>query len=308
MNIEQLIPNGEWKSDYEYVIRCPFCGDATSHNHLHINIENRVFYCFYCGKGGPLSTLLGKLGISGKFQVEKRIQAKEPILLDFERFTPLDHRCVPGAAAAYKYLEQRGVPREESVLYNMRLSLEESSPWYGRIIIPIYERGQVVCFVGRSFFDFVTPKYLFPHRGQTLLTSHETIFIPHWDRNRIFSNMGTYTAVIVEGMFDALSLRRVFDRQFYPIALLGKSMSEAQLYKVLNLPNTSEFCVMLDADAHWDSMKVAKLLASYGKEVHVALLKKGDPDTTDRFMLSELVATAPRFSWEMEMQVKLSLV
>lgn len=302
MNIQTLIPNGQWKSNGEYVIKCPFCGDSKSHDHLHVNVELKRFYCFYCGKGGHISTLFLKLGLYVKDLESKVPVLEKPQDIKFEDFTPLGQatQWTHSAILARDYLIRRGVTEYEISFFDMRVTYDEQSKWYGRVIIPICEMDRVVCFAGRSYIDWVVPKYLFPRRGETLLTTAETLF-----------TLGEYwvespkSVVIVEGIFDALAVRRRARRDLFPVAVMSKTLKDPQLYKLLALPQPVEFIIMLDADAHWDGVQLAKKLSGYGRDVKLALLKQGDPDSCSIDELNQTLEKAEPFSFEVEMAVKM---
>lgn len=300
MNIQHLIPGGDWKYNGEYVIRCPYCGDAKTHNHLHINVSEKVFHCFHCGEGGYLQKLFRKLGIQAVLDLDSpSLPPETPSELQFKDFFPIvtsHHTC---SNLARNYLEKRGITTDEMFAYDMRITTYEDSPWYGRVLIPVMEHSRMVCVVGRSYLEFIKPKYLYPRRGETLLTAGETLYMPRDIESSRFQGV-----VIVEGVFDALSVaRKALD--FYPVSILGKHLNWPQRAKILRFHRDSPLLVMLDADALEDSLKLAKDLASYDRKVYLALLKQGDPDTATSEELAQAIEESRSFSFETEQYLRL---
>lgn len=302
MNIQNLIPKGEWKSTGEYVIRCPFCGDSKSHNHCHINVIEKIFHCFFCGEGGHLGKLFRKLGLDLPTEPHDRVPLERtPVdTLDFEQFQPLWADMNPHASMARDYLQKRGFSIEEIREYDLRITHSTDNKWYGRVLFPVKEEERIVCTVGRAYLEFIQPKYLYPHRGETLLTAGESLYAPAG------MNPGPMKSItLVEGVFDAISVVRNLFPETLPIALLGKILKEPQLYKILKYPENIDITVMLDADAPEDNLRVAKQLSAYNRPVWVATIKGGDPASVPPEEVERAWRFSQRFSFDLEMEMKL---
>ena len=303
-DLEDIFPEGVWVKDDEYLVRCPFCGDHPTHNHLYINPEKGVFYCFYCGERGSLRKLLNYVGEKG---IETRprkgvTEKKRHPPVDFSQFYPVTGVENTNDRLAFTYLRSRGLSKEEIDYYQIHYSAY--GRYFGRVIIPIYEEGALVCFVARSFLHFIEPKYLFPHHGETLLTTAEALF--GYDEARKAGGKQVY--VLVEGVFDAMAVNRVrglSGGSLRGIALLSKHMSKGQLYKLLQLP-TDLFYVMLDADAHPDALKIGKQLSEWEREVRVCFLEEGDPASSSDMVILRKLTEAKSYSFELEAEILLN--
>ena len=76
--------------------------------------------------------------------------------------------------------------------------------------------------------------------------------------------------IIVEGAFDAIAVKR------NAIPLFGKKISKT-LYKELVRGKVKQIYLALDQDAINDSLKYAKELMAYGKEIFLLELEGKDP-------------------------------
>lgn len=286
-SIDDVFPDGQWVNDEEYLIRCPVCGDG-SHNHCYINIQKRVYNCYYCSEGGTLAFLLRRYA-DGRDVVlgEKPRNVKAAIQpTDFWQFNPLGDDMPSSGWEAQRYLSDRGIEPYESMLYQLRYATE--GKYKGRVVIPIFDqsRERVVCFSARSYIG-EKPKYLFPAKGETLLTTSESVFGIHWAHE--YRNV-----VLVEGAFDAMSVNRKLPADWCGVALLSKHMCQGQLLKLLRLPRNLNLFVMMDADAFPETMKISQRLAYSNFNVWAARLEKGDPDGASPEELLSTVSQAER--------------
>jgi len=300
MNIEEMFPDGEWKSEKEYVIRCPFCGDHPTHNHCHVNVKKKVFFCHYEGCKGTLRELLKKCEITGELESRKKdTEEKKYELIDFSQFPRVKGDSGVLDGCAYDYLTDpleergRGLNKEEIEIYDFRFS--GSGRFFGRVLVPIYEDHKVVNFVARRFLHRLKEKYIFPHTGETLLTSSEAIF------GYEEALKGCAAVMVTEGVFDAIAANRVVDLR--GVAILSSHLSKGQLYKLLRLPKDIDFFVCLDSDAHKKTLKIAKELYVLGRKVKIILLKKGDPASISRDELVEAMNSAEPYSLGLELRI-----
>lgn len=273
MKIENLFPDGVWKSKDEYLIKCPYCGDNPTHNHCYVNVSKGRFFCHYCGVSGTMDRLSRDFG-NGEF-IEKDgmwFPAQERRKLYFERFKKVTGLSSTMDRMALSYLFKRGMGGDEIEKYNVRYS--EYGRYYGRVIFPIIEDGKVVCVMARSFLENVKPKWLFPHKGETLLSTSETLF--GYDRlyNSISSNV-----VIVEGGFDVVGLNRInyVSSMLKIVGIQGTVLHSTQLNKLLFVSNEdTTFFVMLDKDAKGKkSIEVGRRLKKYSRNVVICKYPDG---------------------------------
>lgn len=279
MNIEELLPDGQWVTSEEYIIRCPFCGDHPTHNHCHVNSAKGVFFCHFCGDKGSIEKLLKECEITGELEPRKGITEKrkyEPT--DFSQFSKVVGKNGTLDLLALTYLKKRGLSKDEIELYDFRFS--NSGRYYGRVLTPIRENDKVVCFVGRSFISVIKPKYLYPHTGETMLTANEAIF-GYGETERD----GCETVVITEGIFDAIAANKIMGLR--GLAILSSHLSESQFNKLLKLSRSTKFFVALDSDAHEKAIGIAEKLWAEGRRVSVMLLGEKNSEKKDLASISE---------------------
>ena len=298
MSIEDVFSGGTWKKDDEYCVRCMLCGDSSTHDHLYINPDLGVFKCWYCGEGGSLKWLLKEYGDGSKLEPRVGVtKKKEYPQIDFSVFKKVTGDSGTMDRLAFGYLRGRGLSKEEMEGYDIRYS--ESGRYYGRVLFPIYEDGKLMCFSARSFINWIAPKYLFPHTGETLLTTSECV----WGVDEIGSNLGV---IVCEGILDAVAVNRWSESSSLTagvkaVSILSKNLSTGQLHKLLRLDKV--ITILLDADAYKDAVKIAKQFHGYGKEVRVAKLPQGDPADNQVEDIERVIIHARRYNLEMEVSL-----
>jgi len=266
MTIQEMFPDGEWKSAVEYLVKCPYCGDHQTHNHCYINVEKGRFYCHYCGEAGSLRKLGKDFGDGAYVDKEAPDYPKqERAKTDFESFPKVTGMSSTMDRLALKYLINRGMTKDEIELYDVRFS--SYGRYYGRVLFPVYENGKVVCFMGRAFVEALKPKWMFPHKDETMLTASECLFGYEWSKVVYPTRI-----VLVEGAFDAIQINRLENVKTTALGIQGKKLSSVQLHKLLSVQNNPEFYVMLDGNASRAELEVGKKLKMYGKKVKLCQL------------------------------------
>lgn len=282
MRIDEVF-DGEWKSPEEYLIKCPYCGDHKTHNHCFVNIVKGMFMCHFCSETGTVDRLMKDHGEGEQVErgpgIFEKTRHEET---DFNEFKTVSGMKSTVDRMALTYLKDRGFDRKEIEKFDIRYG--DFGRYFGRIIFPIKEDGHVVSFVSRSFLKAVKPKYLFPHHGETSLTTNECM----WGWDKAMEN-GAMRVLITEGVIDAIALGRA---GYYSVSLNSKQLGIAQKMKLLTLPKDVIFVVMLDGDAHRDGLKVAKSLRAFGRETYMTLLEKDeDPDSITVERLHDVLLT-----------------
>ncbi len=298
MDIEELLPDGKWFTEDEYVVRCPWL-DHPTHNHCYVNPVKQKFICHFCGERGLLNRLLRKYEIEGEVDQIDEIEKEQADLIDFSQFEKVTDGDGLFNQLAFSYLKGRGLSSDEIRAYDIRYSNE--GRFYGRVLLPIYENGKLVHFTGRSFVESVKPKYLFPHKGETLLTTSGAIFGYDEAVNGPLGRM-----VIVEGIFDAIAVNKItWQGRIRGLAILSSHISAGQLYKLLLLPKRDLYIICLDPDVHEKTIELAKILSNgYGrKNVKVILLSKGDPASIPEAEFVRLLDAAVPYSFDLELEV-----
>jgi len=290
--LDQIFPKGQWANSDEFVIPCPYCpdGDHPTHSHCFLNPEKEVYHCFRCGASGSLRALLRDSGVDETIIEEMRLGAPkpdaflhQPIPFDFK---PIGLSGLFSERKAVEYLKARDLDESAFTKYDIRYT--NTGRYGGRVIIPIYESRRMVCFVARAVFKSLYPKYLYPHRGETILTAGEAIFG--------YEGYSTKKVLLVEGVFDAISVRKKLGTdEFNIMAILGKSLSNYQAAKLWRLP-TSAFYIMLDKDARVDAITLAtKLLRTRRNEkieIRICFIRSKDPAEASVADLTKAVVEA----------------
>jgi len=294
MRIDEFFPDGEWKSSEEYVITCPFCGDNPTHNHCYVNVVKKKFYCHYCGACGSVSRLIKKAGFPKTSLLDKSKTKRAVGRIDFSKYPLVTGEKGVMDALALTYLKDRGL--EIGDVYNYDIRYSERGQFYGRVLFPVYEEGKVVCFVGRSFLSMVKPKYLFPKKGQTLLTSSEVIF--NYDKAL---SKKVDACAIVEGIFDSISVEKKIG--LLSLAIMRNRISRVQLLKLLRLSKNIEFFVIMDSDSNRETIGLVRQLWERGRKVKAVFLPSGDPDSLSKEKLAQSILSAKGYSVLLEREI-----
>lgn len=274
MNIEKIL---SWAVDHfgrakfaphvnELSVKSPFAEDPSTH--LIINVKKRVYHCWISDQGGHLNRLLYTIHKQdwkaiarsvfeyGKLDLERLRSTEVPAgkLLELE-LAPVGQAQNWVNRRMERYLERRGFDLKKLRKTFPILRLENSenidSPWFGRIIMPLVEDGQIVNYIGRGVLG-THPKYLFPKAEESLVVKSQLLFEAlHPGADRIF---------VVEGIFDALKLWQL---GFSAVATFGKASSITQASLISHKFKAPLF-VFYDYNSEPLSLKLAKRLVEFG--------------------------------------------
>ena len=269
--IEDLFPEAKSASDgKEIVFNCPECGKTM---HFYFNLRKEVGHCFKCGYIATFKELCKGRKYSipkvfSKRDLEENLR-KDPVSLPKEYISFSDRR---GRGMmwnkAIAFLHRRGI--KEKTIEEYKLGFCQEGRYFGRIIIPIFENGECVYFVARTFLNH-SKRYLNPLGKGNDYGKSDVIF--GLDKASDFSN-----CKIVEGVFDAMSNGLDY------IALLGKQLSDQQKKKIIE-KRFESITVILDGDAKKDALEIASALFPYTKIKIFFLPEKSDPDTYENLNL-----------------------
>ena len=271
--LESVLGQGQKTSRGNYSFKCPFC--IHHKNKLEINCitnaksENQ-WHCWVCeAKGKTIRSLLKNMKApSNKIAELNMIIApgKEythvSTLLELPKefislsdINGLDKMKTLEFKRAIKFLKKRGITQDDIVKYNIGFCYE--GLYKDRVIIPSYdEHGIVNYFIARAFIDNIQ-KYKNPPTDAKSAIGWE-LYI-NWDA----------PIILVEGMFDALTIKRNV------IPLFGKIIHE-KLMKKLVRSSVNRIYIALDPDAIKNAFKYAEQLMAYGKEVFLVELDGKD--------------------------------
>lgn len=297
MEIDEIFEDGFWIEEEEYQIQCPICRDHPTHNHCNLNPVKNLYHCYYCGAGGGLTNFIKKYGDAEPLTSRTGItQKKEYEKIDFEQFKTITKLEGVMGRSAKAYLLKRGITEKEIESHDFRYGTH--GKFYGRVLMPICENGSLVCFSARAFFDYVQPKYLFPHTGETLLTTSEAI----WRFDEALKQKPK-NIVLTEGIFDAIFVNRIVG--VFGMSVMSSELSKGQLYKLLKLPDFTLFIILLDSDASEKAIKMAREIHKYRQNVEVAFLERGDPAEVTEDELIEALDKRRAYSGELEGEILL---
>lgn len=267
----------------EHRFNCPFCeeegyGTDTKY-HMYVNPKKGAFFCHRCSRGGSLRTLFRRFE---EDEVGSHLPPAgiDDILRAFLhggtlRATPVcPHPDVQGtlSPSARNYLHQRGIDSEDIKFYEI---MEGIGRMANRVIVPEYHEDRLVCWVGRSMYDWVSPKY----KNAPGQTRRGSVF----NLEKVISD----SVIITEGVFDAISAGRS------AIALYGKHCTKIQLARIVS-KKFKRYFVALDPDARKDSKKLCEMLwgwePSGNPEIWVVTMPAGeDPSSLGRVAFRELL-------------------
>jgi DNA primase len=279
--------------------QCPMCerGDFT----LSWSVEKNVGAChhascpWYTGRGGvTLKRLLGFFHWKGTeeyvpeiIQVSAEADVKLPE--EFRLISDLDFNLKD---TLLSYLAFRGFDRK--TVYRAKIGYCEDGKFWGYLIAPVFDNGEVVYWQGRRFKNR-TPKFYNPQssRKSELLYCFRQIRKP----KRI---------VLVESIFNTLTLVGESHSNLI-LGLLGKSLSVEQLDKILIYRNVTEIAVALDPDAIRDAIAIASQLVSLVEKVTIPIFPfKEDINSLGKQRSWEIISKAEQFKEKNRMKFLIS--
>lgn len=219
----------------EYAFKCPCCRD--NKYRMDVNLKHRVFYCFHCSMGGPLSKLIDEVQ---RFTEDTARLKSNPIIL-------ANKAIEPPKGFMYFYNSQDKPPQifmDYFLKRRLSWALDLGGGSWGfcrgnysmlnRLIIPIYEDKKLVCWLARAV-DESKPKELSPSSE----ISNKSHFFYGLDQvvegDRV---------ILVEGVFDCV---RLLGYGHKAIASLGSNLSDIQVGKLL-AKRPSQVIVLYDGD------------------------------------------------------------
>lgn len=275
----------------EYNFSCPFCEErAASHiGTLHVNLHKNAYLCHTCGAGGRnvayiIRDVLGYMPYNKdaakdialistnrkKFvkSIRRRLWPKKdqaavvPLPEEFKRL--ILPAVTETGRIMYRYLRWRGLTDDDIDAYG--LGYCAAGKWAGYIVFPFYQGGFPVYFTSRAVLAQSSRKSLNPEEDRRW-------YLYNYDRA-----IKERHIVIVEGPIDAIRVGR------YAMGIGGKVLREEQI-DLLDLDHVDEITVVMDADAHADTLaNAARLKNRLNKKITYVLLKDGDPaDNADFF-------------------------
>ena len=253
-------------SGSEHLFFCPHCGHHKKK--LSVNISKDKFKCGVCDyRGSSIRRLVRKYGnyshqkswakyipdidIS-KFDEMFRASFGDDDEVEQKVDLPSQYKPLATATAslaakpALKYLQNRGVSREDILKWKMGYCI--SGEYEGRIIIPSFsEAGDVNYFIGRSYQNS-WKKYMNPPIGRNIVFNELYV---DWQSD----------LSIVEGAFDAVVAGNA-------VPILGSSLrQDSRLIRNI-VENDTPVYVALDPDAEKKAINLIKKLLMFDIELY----------------------------------------
>ena len=249
-------------------IRCPWCGEDDPSEHMGISLTKEAYGCWrspnHSGKR-PHRLVQALLGCSHTQAaiVVAQYEAPDPDTLEQAMAAltgtseppkavkgqphpvmPTDFRHIKPKGLTmgfWYYLQARGFDDVADLCFHYDLKCALTGNWKGRIIIPFYQKGELIGWTGRAITDPVhAPRYLSSSNAvKQCVFNEDTLF----DGGRLL--------FIVEGPFDALKLDYYGEPSgARATCVFGTSMSIDQLATLSRLRRRFKKVVILfDNDA-----------------------------------------------------------
>ncbi len=254
-------------------ISCPFCGDHaySGDNHLGIQLGNKVFSCWICGKTGGIFNLVMKLEdcsfkqavytLSKYVYYDVSFADKDA---DVAILNPNSTVSLPSQAKKElldihrKYLLGRGFDPEYTFnKYDLYCNGMVGN-WKFRLIIPVYYKRKMVTYTSRDITEKAQNKYIHLDNDHSIIPIKQTLY-----------NVGRAMdiAVVVEGVAD------VWNIGDGAIGLWGKKATPKQMKQLVNF---KKVFVMLDSDAEEQTEKLAHDIGGF-TDTEIIELDEGDP-------------------------------
>jgi len=245
--------------DNEHVHHCPFC----NHNKkkLNINLANQYWHCWVCdAKGRSIPYLLKKLKVDKNilsilnkiYNTEYYIptskkEVVEQIFLpsEFQSLLNIPSGFNPSFKRAVMYVKSRGITTEDIIKHNIGYC--QTGTYAGRIIIPSHGiDGNLNYFIARSFFPDEKYKYKNPKVSRDIIPFGSQV---NWSE----------ALVIVEGVFDAITVRR------NAIPIFGKVIPKSLMREIF-MSDVKKIYIMLDTDAQKQALYYVDYFSNQGIE------------------------------------------
>lgn len=245
--------------------RCPLCGDSKkslSKRRFHVdwNNGNPGYHCFNCGRSGHFLELYALLkGKESAYEAEKEIRNIDniqDIIQPTKKVKPTEksttgnfnyilNDCLSTNSEPKGYIEksyQRVLFKfiEDRKIGDYPIYVAYKGKYKGRIIIPVFGKGDIIYFQGRRISDEMEPKYLNPPVEKENIILNKEKF----DRDKHI--------IVTEGILDAL---RVGNQG---TTILGSELSRKLLKKLEKLTD-KDIIICLDNDKPGKE-KIYKLL------------------------------------------------
>lgn len=246
-------------------VSCPACGDRSNHGAFSPN--GKVYSCFRCGK----HSLKKILSYYTSWEEAGILISNYSNILNYREQTNIERasrvewpppNAVKMPSLHAQYLHKRGYdPQQLRELYDIQCCYHTGDMKY-RIVIPVYQNGIVVSYVGRD----VTGKASLPYKNlaerNSILPVKETVF-----------NLDSIhkTAIICEGPFDAMRFGT------HGVCIWGLQYTATQTKLLASHLERCVICFDSESVAKQKAHELGSELAFQGVDVEILTIDAADP-------------------------------
>lgn len=273
---------------------CPRCGDRAFR--LSWNLEKNIGCCFHAecqwhtSKGGVtrkrLLAFFGETpGLIPTAATEILEQAEDLEVSLPKEFQPIKKLNGYLQESLFDYFESRGIPKRLVLLAKVGYCTE--GRLWGYLIFPVMdEQGQVAWWQGRRFKNR-TPKFFNPpsqRKGELLY--------------RVDYPKRPHRMILVESIFNVLTLSSGDSHRVLVLGLLGKTMTGEQREKITFYERCAkELIVALDPDAKREAVDIASQFSGIFPSIRIAQFPEGeDVNSVGRERAWGIIDHAPAYN------------
>jgi hypothetical protein len=255
---------------------CPFCTGGGYH--FAVNARSKTGNCWICGETCNAVGLVIAILDCNSAEAYKNIKQFNSDDMDWmpeadetgQEVVWPDGLINGLSNEAKKYLNGRNFPIKElqqqfklkSTKYGSTLRVDDRKwNFSSRILIPVYMRRRLQCYLGRDFTGHGEPKYMNSPVVASITSPHQCIY-----------NYDTLTGkvIFVEGTTDVWRMGAKVG------AFLGITYTKAQISSLLDRKIT-EATILFDEGADDRAVKLSKALGSVIDTVKIAWIGSSDP-------------------------------
>jgi len=293
--LESLLNRGRTLQNDEVAFHCTFCNHYKKK--LQVNLRTQMWQCWVCGaKGRSIYHLFKKLKASkmhfeklqefvgyAPIKATKKTYDELSLPAEFKTFLQVD-KGNPEFHNALGYLRKRGLTREDILRHNIGYC--ETGQYSKMVIIPSYdEDGILNFFTGRSYYKDANMKHKNPKVSKDIIGFGLYI---NWE----------YPITVVEGVFDALAVKR------NAIPLFGKIVLEKLKKAVVN-NNVKNINIALDKDARAKALQNCEYFINNGVSVTLIDLDEEDPSDLGFSKITTLIQESKKLTPYQLMEMKM---
>lgn len=190
-------------------------------------------------------------------------------------------------APFWRYLKGRGFTNIEKLVSKYEIYCCNSGEWKKRLVFPMYYNEKLITWQARSIQQGVDLPY--KDLSVDLSVRHPKFFLYNFDELK----QGGKVLMVSEGLFDMLKLDYYSPRGFRATCLFTKSMTDEQMYLLMELaPLYEEVWLVLDDDAQGQGMALASELFMIKNLKQVIVPEEvGDPGAMTEQEVKEFTST-----------------